>query len=158
MIVNVSTPYATGMGRRVLSLMYAMTCIQHCVLYPVLLRKCLVYTSLQCKHFALSWEMYPMTTGRVVEAILAKVGNYFENPPSYNEEEPKSQKFTEYDIIEELTFDLCVAMLLPPYRKILEEMRNHHVEEEPQQAQHLSSMLKWSFVENEYVLGKFTLC
>ncbi|CAJ0836029.1 8463_t:CDS:2 [Entrophospora sp. SA101] len=33
-----STPYATG-------------------------RKCLVYTSLQCEHFALSWEMYPATTG-----------------------------------------------------------------------------------------------
>ncbi|CAH1763659.1 11581_t:CDS:2, partial [Entrophospora sp. SA101] len=37
---------------------------------------------------------------------------------------PKSQTFPEYEIVEELTFDLCIVTLLLQYRRILEEMWN----------------------------------
>jgi hypothetical protein len=55
--------------------------------------------------------------------------------------------------IEELSFDLHVAKLLLPYRRVLEEMRNHHVEEELQRARNLSLMLKWSVVEYSLFKG-----
>src|SRR5581483_9600956 len=43
--------------------------------------------------------------------------------------------------------------LLLPYRRVLEEMRNHHVEEELQQARNLSLMLKWSVVDYFWFKG-----
>ncbi|CAG8730097.1 459_t:CDS:2, partial [Funneliformis mosseae] len=50
--------------------------------------------------------------------------------------------------IEKLTFEPHIAKLLLPYRRVLEEMRNHHIEEELQRARNLSLMLKWSVVDH----------
>ncbi|KAG9296963.1 hypothetical protein G9A89_003677 [Geosiphon pyriformis] len=45
-----------------------------------------------------------------------------------------------------LLFVSPVAATLLSYRRILEEMRNHHNEEQPQRGRHLSIMLTWSVV------------
>ncbi|CAG8750204.1 9552_t:CDS:2, partial [Funneliformis caledonium] len=55
--------------------------------------------------------------------------------------------------IEKLTFEPHIAKLLLPYRRVLEEMRNHHIEEELQRAQNLSLMLKWSVVDYSLFKG-----
>nr|CAG8434354.1 9384_t:CDS:2 [Entrophospora candida] len=127
-----STPYATGMGKKsVQSYVH-----QHYMCYWCRKKVSGLYITV-CEHFALSWEMYPATTGQEKGKHFTA---HFENPPPYSEqshdnedeEEPKSQTFPEYGIVEELTFDLSIATLLLPYRRILEEMQNHHVEEESQ--------------------------
>ncbi|EXX56998.1 hypothetical protein RirG_211090 [Rhizophagus irregularis DAOM 197198w] len=72
-----------------------------------------------------------------------------ENPPSYDEQSRKIENEEEPNsTVEELTFEPHIGTLLFPYRKVLEEMRSHHVEQESQRAQHLSHMLKWSVVDH----------
>jgi len=71
------------------------------------------------------------------------------NPPAYDDNIKDKDSTT----AEKLTFDPHVAELLLPYRRVLEEMRNHHVEEELQQARNLSLMLKWSVVDYSWFKG-----
>ncbi|CAG8738545.1 15637_t:CDS:2, partial [Dentiscutata erythropus] len=55
--------------------------------------------------------------------------------------------------VEELIFDTHIATLLLQYRRVLEEMRNHYVEQESQRGRHLSNMLKWSVVDHSLFNG-----
>ncbi|CAG8693660.1 12966_t:CDS:2 [Rhizophagus irregularis] len=72
-----------------------------------------------------------------------------EIPPSYDEQSREIENEKEPNsTVEELTFEPHIGTLLLPYRKVLEEMRSHHVEQESQRARHLSHMLKWSVVDH----------
>ncbi|CAG8535824.1 9221_t:CDS:2 [Ambispora gerdemannii] len=91
--------------------------------------------------------------------LAEKNGKRLEDLPSYDEQshniedEDESNSQT-YSTVEELTFDPHIATLLLPYRRVLEEMRNHHIEPESQRARHLSHMLKWSVIDHS-LFNKF---
>ncbi|CAG8627870.1 8372_t:CDS:2 [Ambispora gerdemannii] len=87
---------------------------------------------------------YPATAGRV-----EKNKKHLGGPPSYNTIQLHNIEDEESNpTVEELTFDPHIATLLLPYRRFLEEMRNHYVEQESQRGRHLSNILKWSVVEH----------
>ncbi|CAG8477322.1 6122_t:CDS:1, partial [Cetraspora pellucida] len=65
---------------------------------------------------------------------------------SHNIEDKVSNSQT-HPTVEELTFDPHIVTLLLQYRRALEEIRNHHVEQESQRGRHLSNILKWSVVD-----------
>ncbi|RIB21234.1 hypothetical protein C2G38_2140746 [Gigaspora rosea] len=74
---------------------------------------------------------------------------------SYDERE-SNESNSSVKVIEELKFDLHVATLLLPYREILKEIQNHHIEQESQRARQLSHMLKWSVVDH-YLFGEIEI-
>ncbi|CAG8726270.1 16321_t:CDS:2, partial [Racocetra persica] len=117
-------------------------------------------------YFAFSWESYPATAGRVEvnfgprweASHNLKNGKHLEDPPAYdtiqshNIEDEVSNSQT-HPTVEELIFDTHIATLLLQYRRVLEEMRNHYVEQESQRGRHLSNMLKWSVVDHSLFNG-----
>ncbi|CAG8638122.1 10429_t:CDS:2 [Acaulospora morrowiae] len=166
---NVLHPVLLVWGRRALSLMYTMTCVLCCVLRPTLLaygrRVSGLYITAACI-FCFSWESYPATAGRVEvnfgprweASHNLKNGKHLEDPPAYdtiqshNIEDEVSNSQT-HPTVEEPIFDTHIATLLLQYRRVLEEMRNHYVEQESQRGRHLSNMLKWSVVDHSLFNG-----
>ena len=134
-----ATPCAAGMGKK--SVWSLHHCSVHILLFvsPAGLAYCL-----------LMFFCYLLMSQRNGNSLS-------ENPPAYDDNIEDGEGFNSQDgegsnsqthsTTEELTFDSHIAELLLPYRRILEEMRNHHMEEELQRARHLSLMLKWTVVD-----------
>ncbi|RGB37157.1 hypothetical protein C1646_781961 [Rhizophagus diaphanus] len=142
-------PRAAGMGKK--------SAQPYNILYYTLRcwhgeEECLAFTSLQRAHFVLLWELHPATDGRV-EANFGRETPKIRLHMMNNHAKLRMRRNLLNSTVEELTFEPHIGTLLLPYRKVLEEMRSHHIKQESQRARHLSHMLKWSVVDHSLFNG-----
>ncbi|KAG9302497.1 hypothetical protein G9A89_007201 [Geosiphon pyriformis] len=79
------------------------------------------------------------------QASVEEPPTFLPNSPQTPPNDPPTLTMAENHEI--LLLMLPVTATLLPYRRILEEMRNHHTEEQSQRGRHLSLILTWSVVD-----------